>query len=155
MYLQYVIKCAFEWGYKAGFTWNRVIQFLSKPHHSHLSKHSLDPDAMLSCFFIWFLCTSFILFSWTFVPPHSSHFFVHFLIASGSKSSWVTYPFWNGPICVIRLDSLPLHFSVAVFYPSALPAFESKAGTAYMHLSLAFKKNYILFFFSWKTCLNI
>lgn len=77
---------------------------------------------------------------------------VHFLLARGSEdifSCLICLPPWNGSICAIGLDSVPsspLHFSIAVFYPSALPAFESKAGTAYTHLSLALKKKNYTFF---------
>lgn len=159
VYLQYIVKCASKWGCdKAGFCWNSsnwipIKATIFTPIHN--LGHHPDPDAMLSCFFILLISTSFILFYFilpcfcfpSFFPlfcafPHSLRF------RSNIELPQPVFPFWNGPICVIRLDSgpsSPLHFSIAVFYPSALPAFESKAGTAYTHLSLAFKK---LYFFS-------
>lgn len=38
VYLQYVVKCAFDGDYvHKSLYWSWVIQFLSKPLHSHLS----------------------------------------------------------------------------------------------------------------------
>lgn len=101
----------------------------------HNLKCQLGPDAMLLCFF-------FLLFSFTFVSPSSTDFFQHFLLARGSEDilSYLTclpYLEWSSLCNRAWIFAL---VAIAVFYPFALPAFESKAGAAYTHLSLAFKK---------------
>lgn len=125
VYLQYVVKCAFDWDCIRSrglpLKLSNSIPIKASPFTPiHNLEHQPGPDAMLSHFFL--------LFSYTFVSPFSSHlFFVHFLLAWGSEDilSYLTcLAFLEWPDLCNRVWFCAL-FAIVCLHRSLLPFYSS------------------------------